>query len=70
VAIGAVAGAALGASTGGDHRYHRSYRETRPYYSDARYRDYGRSYQRGDRYGRYDAGYDTGYGYRDYGYGR
>jgi len=67
-AIGAVAGAALGATTSND-RYHRSYRETRPYYRDTQYRHYDRgSYGRND-YGRYDTRYDYGRDNDGYGYG-
>jgi len=67
-AIGAVAGAAIGASTKQNHRYHRSYRETRPYYRDTSYRGYDRSgygYYGRDQYNRYDTRYDSR-GYYDY----
>lgn len=66
VAVGAVAGAALGAATDNDgrRRYSRSYRDSRPYYRDARYRGYdSRYYGRDYRYGRYDTDYRY-YGYR------
>jgi len=70
VVVGAAAGALLGVATDNndrrDHRYHRSYRDQRPYYRDGRYsRDYGRTYDRGyygqSGYGRYDNNYSYGY---------
>jgi uncharacterized protein YcfJ len=66
VALGAVAGAALGVAVdkSNDRRNYRSaygYRQSRPYYSDTRYRSYDRGYygRTNSRYS-YD-GYDYGY---------
>ena len=66
VALGAVAGAALGVAVdkSNDRRNYRSaygYRQSQPYYSDARYRSNDRDY-----YGRTNSrySYDAGYGYR------
>ena len=71
VVIGAVAGAALGAAVESDNdkrRYRNgySYRTSRPYYRDTRYRAYDRSDYRRSYYGRssYDRSYYDGYGYR------
>jgi len=73
VVIGAVAGAALGAAVdnNNDKRRYRngySYRTTRPYARDTRYRsydrgDYGQDYYGRSSYDRRDYDYD-GYGYR------
>jgi uncharacterized protein YcfJ len=68
VAAGAAAGALIGVAThNNDHRYSRSYRDSRPYSRDARYYD-NRGYDnRGySNYGRYDTSYRAPYGY----YGR
>ena len=70
VAIGAAAGAALGAATAdndGRRRYSRSYRTSRPYAHDSRYR-----YTQARRYDRgyYDRGYAPAYNsYPAYGRG-
>ena len=65
VVLGAVAGAAVGAAVDNDNdrrRHYRngySYRTSRPYYRDSRYRSYDRGYYGGD-YRR--SGYYDGYG--------
>jgi uncharacterized protein YcfJ len=71
VAAGAAAGALIGVATHNDHRYSRSYRDSRPYHQDAGYydrRDYRgyNGYNGYNSYGRYDTSYRAPYGY----YGR
>lgn len=65
VVLGAVAGAALGAAVDNDNdrRHYRngySYRTSRPYYRDTRYRTYDRGNYYGGDYRR--SGYYDGYG--------
>ncbi len=65
IAVGALAGGAIGAATAKDkrnHRYSSRYDERRPYYSDTRY-GYNDRYDRRDHRDRYDSRYDY-YGQR------
>ncbi len=65
IAVGALAGGAIGAATAKDKRHHRyssRYDERRPYYSDTRY-GYNDRYDRRDHRDRYDSRYDY-YGQR------
>lgn len=65
IAVGALAGGAIGAATAKDKRHHRyssRYDERRPYYSDNRY-GYNDRYDRYDRRDRHDSRYDY-YGQR------
>lgn len=65
IAVGALAGGAIGAATAKDKRHHRyssRYDDRRPYYSNNRY-GYNDRHDRYDRRDRYDSRYDY-YGQR------